>query len=575
MATAGDLRDTVRDWISTLRQLLNLADMPETGEPDAEHRSTKKAVKALIENLQASLQAAEEAGEELNPEEHREVIFNVVDKLLRDKVEESQGKYTGVFSARGPEKTQLSALELFKAELDGRGIDEIPDEWKNEVQKCLRLLRSELFENAMPEHIYDQEDKMEKLTDVTAQGAELAAQFDSLIDFDHSLARQDFYPTVYATVERMLTNATAPESGAEVNQRETINALRDGLEQHFGEEDDPYKLLTKKKLESILDKMEQEAILAEKVADIDAFNDYPQNELWRLFLDGYRQEDGPLSSWNFDRREMGYMAGCMNGFNIMLESIDQPLTRELLVDLHDVAVDGVYVDQGDHLDEPMGQGIRSGTVSFGATFDNEPDGRSNFSVAGRAELEDRIQASIRRQIEEDNEGKLEAERVDRIFYPASIQLMDGSRSTVDPHGNLRAGTNAELLKAIEPQNTKPNGSRKTDREKQQEVEARVTLITDQLATDLGNIPGAQRVGEDSEERAKIRVIVRCCQDLEQNHVFRDGNCRTLGFIILNKLLLQNGLNPCIMKNPNRFDGFSEEELIQEVIDGQERFDGHK
>ena len=63
--------------------------------------------------------------------------------MLRDKVAKSQGEWIGVFSARSPEKTWLSALELFKAELDGCSIDEISGESKSEVQKCLCLMEQE------------------------------------------------------------------------------------------------------------------------------------------------------------------------------------------------------------------------------------------------------------------------------------------------------------------------------------------------------------------------------------------------------------------------------------------------
>ena len=31
-------------------------------------------------------------------------------------------------------------------------------------------------------------------------------------------------------------------------------------------------------------------------------------------------------------------------------------------------------------------------------------------------------------------------------------------------------------------------------------------------------------------RNKLRAIVRCCQDLEQSHVFQDGNIRTIVFL---------------------------------------------
>jgi hypothetical protein len=62
------------------------------------------------------------------------------------------------------------------------------------------------------------------------------------------------------------------------------------------------------------------------------------------------------------------------------------------------------------------------------------------------------------------------------------------------------------------------------------------------------------------------------QKLERLHPFEDGNCRTFS-IILNKLLVQNGLRMSVMDDPNKLDGFSRAEVFQLVRDGQARVDG--
>ena len=76
------------------------------------------------------------------------------------------------------------------------------------------------------------------------------------------------------------------------------------------------------------------------------------------------------------------------------------------------------------------------------------------------------------------------------------------------------------------------------------------------------------------ENAKLAEIAKCVQRLEQAHLFMDGNARTTGFLVLNKLLLENGFSPAMIADPNRFDAFSINELVQEIRQGQETFADH-
>ena len=68
---------------------------------------------------------------------------------------------------------------------------------------------------------------------------------------------------------------------------------------------------------------------------------------------------------------------------------------------------------------------------------------------------------------------------------------------------------------------------------------------------------------------KLNAIVTLIQSLEQLHLFNDANCRTLCMLLLNHLLLMNGLPLCMQANPNRFDMCSHQELVQSVIQGME------
>jgi len=63
------------------------------------------------------------------------------------------------------------------------------------------------------------------------------------------------------------------------------------------------------------------------------------------------------------------------------------------------------------------------------------------------------------------------------------------------------------------------------------------------------------------------IIAAHLQNLDQLHAFKDGNVRTC-YVLLNFLLHKNNLPLCIPANPNRFDWFSVQELVQTIIVGQ-------
>lgn len=78
---------------------------------------------------------------------------------------------------------------------------------------------------------------------------------------------------------------------------------------------------------------------------------------------------------------------------------------------------------------------------------------------------------------------------------------------------------------------------------------------------------------DSELRqdAIIHAIAELCRNLQHTHPFRDGNARTIGCILVNGLLLREGLSPAIIDNVNKFDGYSVDELVLTIKNGQQSF----
>lgn len=69
---------------------------------------------------------------------------------------------------------------------------------------------------------------------------------------------------------------------------------------------------------------------------------------------------------------------------------------------------------------------------------------------------------------------------------------------------------------------------------------------------------------------KLRAIVSFAQQCEQLHPFYDMNCRLFNMVILNHLLSQNGFPYVVQENPNRFDLYSINELIDDMITGMKK-----
>lgn len=69
---------------------------------------------------------------------------------------------------------------------------------------------------------------------------------------------------------------------------------------------------------------------------------------------------------------------------------------------------------------------------------------------------------------------------------------------------------------------------------------------------------------------KIGNIIIACQEILQLYPFRDGNART-SYILMNRLLHENGLPFTLLIDCNRLMAFSIDELVQFVITGQKRY----
>lgn len=100
---------------------------------------------------------------------------------------------------------------------------------------------------------------------------------------------------------------------------------------------------------------------------------------------------------------------------------------------------------------------------------------------------------------------------------------------------------------------------------EEEIQATVAEISQELIRNFNN----QIKNADAEDK-KITLIVTFVQRLTQLHPWMDGNIRTC-YVLLNKLLKDNGLSLSLLMNPNRLDCCSVAELVEMVKQGQIHF----
>jgi hypothetical protein len=210
-----------------------------------------------------------------------------------------------------------------------------------------------------------------------------------------------------------------------------------------------------------------------------------------------------VGPWAFES-ESGYLLGMLSGFEFMLASLEQPLSAKLFEDMHDHAVTGVR----SMYRTEFRKGIRDGgpEVVFNVRI---PE---NATMKGleefKARYSDTNPARIVPKLEADTRGR-------------DAGIVVGAY-----------GSKAALHTAAE------------------------RIISEHLT-----------MAGSGDKAVVLKSIAECLSRLEQYHFFDDGNARTVGVLVLNMLLLQQGFGMCILENPNRLDMYSVDEIVEEIERG--------
>ena len=243
---------------------------------------------------------------------------------------------------------------------------------------------------------------------------------------------------------------------------------------------------------------------------------FPIESLWRFFIDADRESLNPLM---FDETEPGYMVACMRAFFNAVSNIERAPSIDFIRQIHKDATQDVAM-----------QSLQDATIK-------------SFSVTNQP-------------------GEFRRETIVGFGFS-----MDTSSHGLMELWSMQAELNYSLFKK---KSYEPNRYRIKcwPLNSHDYLFKKVTSIFQDYESLRELYIQNSNAGSPEQH---LKNIVLTIQKLERLHPFADGNCRTFCMILLNRELMRTGFPPCLLTNPNHFDGLSQNEMIEEVIAGQNRY----
>lgn len=289
--------------------------------------------------------------------------------------------------------------------------------------------------------------------------------------------------------------------------------------------------------------------------------DFPASDSWRLVIDGYRQNtEGPLA-FEYNTEEIGYLEGVLNALDLATNTIStkKNLTAHVICDIHDITMASLKLNPNllsGNTEEEISyqqekyqrsilvkQGLRNNIdVNFGLTkFDPRFSAdKYNYSAQGIKNIYDRVLTDEKTTL-----GK------------PRLQLLDFNNQPLknfDPHEEDAENILYKLIQAT------PYHIRLGEETKEELLKDMDSKLSD-FYHDMSSI---------NDDNEKINRIAALIHELELCHYFADANCRTV-LVVLNTLLMQQGLTPVILQNPNHADAYSVHEFSEKIREGMREY----
>jgi hypothetical protein len=283
-----------------------------------------------------------------------------------------------------------------------------------------------------------------------------------------------------------------------------------------------------------------ETLLAQKLAvggdpRLAPLEKLPKESYWTLLIDGKVR---PAGNKHIYDRSLGYMAGMMDGLLLVVENVGQPIQLEFLQNLHDTATRYVTVETARSTvlgpDNFQKQGFKTGYNGWGLSAECTPQGKQEIEDL-RKEINDYTTRQGRYEyIRSDGNATINDQEVPKYTagYETAQMNLDAAKDDSHP---LRV-----------------------------QVGELVQWSLDKYKVDLE--------AADS-DAAKLDVIIDCCRRLCMIHPFADANGRVIMLLMLNRLLLENGMVPTVLDNQGDMIGLGREDIIFKIRQGQRAVEG--
>lgn len=269
-----------------------------------------------------------------------------------------------------------------------------------------------------------------------------------------------------------------------------------------------------------------------------AISGLPKDDLYKLFIDKDRLENPHFSEVHcapknlFDVHEPGYSKAMTQAFQWMSGQIGTQVSLEYLIQLHDLAIDKV-------------RGF--GCFRKGLGCSERWIGYSEKDYHRKETLDELFRSRILIAPEQITAELRPHQKPTRYEFYATALMKD--------HFLARIGNNEESysVKAIHP-HARGNFS-KTE-----------TLINPFLKHYYQEMNRVHTI------RGKLMAMGELIRALEVAHLFMDGNQRTLAFLLLDQLLIENDFVPAILDQPEMFDGYATvAEMADSIFKGMVNF----
>lgn len=255
----------------------------------------------------------------------------------------------------------------------------------------------------------------------------------------------------------------------------------------------------------------------------EVFAALPNEAYWKLLIDHEYWDDNDASI--FDKQDSpGYMKRVSKAFLYLLETMDERVTCDFILKLHDMA----YNEQSKKY-----LGFKPHVAS---SLNN-----ASVTIDGLRELTDKVKSGMPKGLS--------------LTYSKEVCNYD-ERYRID----LDQVSAHEILVNLE-----------SDFWSQLFIERQSLLSEVELEVENLLTQYNESIQQANTPKERLKCIATLIRDLHQYHPFGDGNGRTFIFLLLNKLLITNGLSATAVESPQRFSGYSVSELIVEIERGQSNF----